>query len=115
MSVLNRCVSGGKICIHRGDTSPLIYDLVDSDGIAFSGAGRTYRLSVTSLEDPPDATTLIFQSDAINIGFSIEFPLITGDVANLLEAFYDIQETDGSGNPLTIDKGSFEIRQDNTK
>ena len=115
MSQLNRCDSGGLICIHRGDDSPLIYDLTDSDDEPLVGSGRTYRLSVTSIEDPPDATTLIFQSDATVTTTVLTFPFIADDVVNLLDAYYDIQETDGVGKILTIDKGVFEVQQDNTK
>ena len=115
MATLERCESGGVICVQRGDTADLIFNLVDSAGVAFDGTGRSYLLSVNSLEDPPDNTTQLFQSTGTVATSVVTFPIIVADVLTVFEAFYDIQETDGSGKILTIDKGTFETRMDITK
>jgi len=114
-NLLKRCLDAGDICIYRGDTAKLIFNLKDSTGAAFDGTGRTYLLSVNSLEEPPDGTTQIFQVAGVVATTQVSFTPTTPNVANVISAFFDIQETAADATILTIAKGAFLILQDVTK
>lgn len=114
-TLLDRCVTGGVLCVYRGSTASLIFNLTDAAGVAFDGTGRTYLLSVDEKEEPTDALTLKFTSAGAVATTVVTFPILTADVATVFAGFYEIRETDSGGLILTIDKGSFEIRQNIAK
>ncbi len=114
MADLNRCVTDSEICIYRGDTSPLIYDLVDAAGNPFDGTGRTYVLTVSDESEPADATPQRFDIVGVVATTRVTFTPLLADVAAVFFAFFDIQETSGAAI-LTIGKGTFQTFQDITK
>ncbi len=110
--LLDRCVEPEDICIFRGNTSPLIFDLKDSAGVAFDGTGRVYTLTVDTLEEPPTpSVTEVFNIVGVVATTQVSFSPLAADVADELCNFYEIDETDTSGKKLTIAKGAFEIKQ----
>ena len=114
-TMLKRCLEAGEICVYRGDTSKLIFNLKDSAGVAFDGTTRTYLLSVNSLESPPDGSTQLFQIAGVVATTQVSFQPTSGNVAAIISAFFDIQETAADGTVLTIARGAFSILQDITK
>lgn len=118
MAILNRCPENLEICVTRGDSDPLVFDLFDSDGTAFVATGYGYLLTVNTEPDPVDATNQIFQVVGIVGGTGdsqVSFPVSAANNADPGFRFADIQETAPGGEVLTLAKGSYEIRQDITK
>ena len=119
MVELNRCPGVLNVCITRGDDQPLLITFMDPDNTPTLLTGKTYKLTVDTLEDPPDALTKIFEVAGVNQAPDadgvVSFPFAVADVANLLDAFCDTQETDSGGKFLTITKGAFVIEQDISK
>lgn len=111
-------LTGPAVCYTRGDSSPVQFTLKDSNGDVVDITGRTYIMTVDTLEDPGDALTNVFSSvgtlvDAPN--GRVDFPVtdVQSDQTPS-EYFYDIQQTT-TGAKKTIAKGTFTVEQDITK
>jgi len=105
--------------IFRGDSYGLSFTITNSvTGLPVSLAGATLKMSVTSIKDPPDATTLLFEMigvvDADPTTGIVVFTPTSLNTATIGKYFYDIQMTSGS-EVRTVQKAAFNIVQDNTK
>lgn len=105
----------------RGDTAPDQISIVDSNGVAVSLTGLSFRLTVDSLEEPPDNTTQILQMvgviDDPATGIVLFSPTVLESDA-LIPGFYfyDIQLFRSATNIIrTIAKSEYNILQDITK
>jgi hypothetical protein len=113
------CLVQTDICRKRGDTYPERVSIKDSAGVAVPITGGSFTLSVTSIQDPPDATTLLFAiTGAITDGPGgiVQFTPSVG-LAGLTPNtyYYDVQWTDTGGLIRTILQGAWVLGQDNTK
>ena len=107
------------ITIFRGDSYDLSFTLTDSTtGLPVSLAGATLKLTVTTIKDPPDATTKLFDVagvvDADPTTGIVTFKPTTANTAVIGKYFYDVQLTSGT-DVRTVQKAKFDIVQDNTK
>lgn len=108
------------LCWGRGDTKRKIFTIKDSDGNALDVSGSTFKISIDTLKNPPDATTLQFSiaSAFVSGGTDgqIYFTPAPGDTdippGNY---FYDLQETDINTEIDTLFKARIEIVQDISK
>ena len=118
MAILNRCPEALEICVTRGDSDPLVFDLQNADGTPFDATGYSYLLTVNTEADPLDATNQSFQV-AGGVGGTgnaqVSFPVAAIQNDPIAFLFADIQETAPGGEILTLAKGTYEIRQDITK
>jgi len=101
----------------RGDNYAIRWQ-TKQNGAAFDITGATFKLSVDTRKDPPDASTQVFQVtgtivDAPNGIY--EFVPTTGQM-NLTPKtyFFDVEMTKG-GQVATLVKGKFIVKQDITK
>ena len=109
-----------SICWGRGDTKRKVFTIKDGNGNALDVSGSTFKLSVDTLKNPPDATTLQFLivSGFVNGGTDgqIYFAPAPGDTdippGNY---FYDMEETDVNTEIDTLFKARCEIVQDISK
>lgn len=118
-TTLNLCPVEIDLCFTRADTLPFSFTIQDEAGTVIDITGGTFLLTVSSIPDPPDGTTQVFQlSGTITDGPNgvVEFQPSS---ANLDQSpgilYYDVQWTNASGDVRTIVKGALEIRQDVTK
>ena len=111
--------SDNDITMYRGDSYDLSFTITDSGtGLPVPLNGATLKLTVTTIKDPPDNTTKLFDLDGTvdadpTTGVVVFKPtsLNTAAIGNY---FYDIQLT-GDGDVRTVQKAKFNIVQDNTK
>ncbi len=116
MVTLNRCPEVLDICISRGDTRALVFNILNPDGTTPTDlVGFSYLLTVDSREEPDDASTQQFQLTGIVSGTSVSFLPTAPNVASIADWFCDLEETDSGGLIETIGKGTFTIQQDITK
>lgn len=103
----------------RGDTAADQWVIKDSSGVVIDISGYSFILTVNSLENPPDATTELYNISG-NItdapGGVVEFTPTAGN-ANQKPAvyYYDVQMTTAGARIKTIDKGMYSYTQDITK
>jgi len=107
------------ITIFRGDSYDLSFTITDSTTtLPVSLAGATLKLTVTTIKDPPDATTKLFDVagvvDADPTTGIVTFKPTTLNTSVIGKYFYDIQLTSGT-DVRTVQKAKFDIVQDNTK
>jgi len=111
--------SENDITMFRGDSYGLSFTITDSDtGQPVPLAGATLKMTVTTIRDPPDDTTKLFDMDGVvdadpTTG-KVVFKPTSLDTATIGKYFYDIQLT-GAGDVRTVQKAAFNIVQDNTK
>jgi len=100
----------------RGDLYPEEVTVVDKKtGLAKDITGNTFLLTVTSIPEPPDDSTKLFQltgviTDALN--GKVEFTPIIADAAIVGNNFYDVQLV---GPKETVMSGPWNVTQDRTK
>ena len=104
---------------YRGDTAADEITVQTSAGAAVDVAGFTFVMTVSSLENPPDGTSELYNITGTITGAAagqVEF------VPSALQAdqkpatyYYDIQMTDAGGRIKTIAKGAYVYTQDITK
>jgi hypothetical protein len=102
---------------YRGDTLR-IGAVVKQNKKIMNVTSYTFKLTVNTLEDPPDDTTQLFQSDGVivdAVNGKIYFPLTENQVNTIGNYFFDIQMIDPNGEKKTLDKGQFNLTQDITK
>jgi len=107
------------ITMMRGDTYPIKVTLTDgATGLPMNLTGMTGKLTVTSIKDPPDATTKVFDVTGVLTGTPTDgimnFTPTSANTANTGKYYYDIQIS-GTGYVRTVVKDQFIITQDNTK
>jgi len=111
----------GNIEWFRGDSYPLELTIKDKEtSLALDLTGYTFKLTIDSLKEPPDATTKVFEVDGV-----LDIDPTTGKVVFTPSAiqtaiapgnyFYDVQMTDISSNIRTIVKDKWNIKQDISK
>lgn len=118
-TLLNACPVPIDICVSRGDTRPFSF-LLTSSGSARTITGFTYTLTVDTLENPTDTNTNVFaltgSVSSTETGV-VSFAMTTSqaDQSPTTPHFFDVQETDGASDILTIIKGKYTFDQDITK
>lgn len=111
----------GDIEWYRGDSYPLELTIKDQvTGEVIDLTGFSFMLSVNSLRDPPDASTLIFNVagvlDADPLTGKVTFtPTSTHTGIDPKVYYYDVQMTNTAGDIRTIVKHKWRILQDITK
>jgi len=119
MADLNICPAAKSICIVRGDSTPMTFQMQDENSVDIDITGRSYLMSVNTEENPVAPTTNTFQlTGALGAGPPTALVTFTPTVVNTDitpgEYYYDIQETNGAAL-RTVVKGVFEVQQDITK
>jgi hypothetical protein len=107
------------ITMFRGDSYGLAFTITDSDtSLPVSLAGATLKMTVTTIRDPPDDTTKLFDVDGVvdadPMTGKVVFKPTSLNTAAIGKYFYDIQLS-GAGDVRTVQKAGFNIIQDNTK
>jgi hypothetical protein len=107
-----------NLCRTRGDTFPFTLQ-IKVDDVVLDITGFTIVLTVDTREEPPDATTVVFQvSGIISDGPNgkVTFSLSTPNAATTPgDYFYDVQYTDLSSKIRTVARGTWVVSQDITK
>lgn len=103
----------------RGDTSPDVFTVTNAKTRSVVNlAGCSFKLTVSSVSEPTDATTQAYQLVGVITDPAkgvVEFSP-TEAQANLVGYYYyDIQMTDSYGKILTLVKDSYRFNQDITK
>lgn len=103
----------------RGDTYSLTITLKDSDGDPIDITGGSFTLTVDTLENPEDATTLDFSSSGTitnAAGGEVRFDFTAGNADQTPGVYYyDIQYVDAAAAVRTVLKGKWFVSQDITK
>jgi len=111
----------GPIGFYRGDSYPLELTIKNkTTKIAIDITGYSFKLTVDTLEDPPDNTTKLFDITGILDGVpttgKVSFkPTTVNTDQEKGEYYYDIEMIDASSNKRTIKKETFTILQDISK
>ena len=111
--------SEDDITMYRGDSYNLDFTITDSStGLPVSLNGATLKMTVTTIENPPDNTTKLFDVDGVvdadpTTGI-VSFKPTVSNTAAIGNYWYDIQLTSGT-DVRTVQKAAFNIAQDNTK
>jgi len=107
------------IRMYRGDSYDLSFTIANEltdEPVNLTGA--TLKMTVTTIKDPPDATTKLFDVagviDADPTTGKVAFKPTSLNTAAIGNYFYDIQLTAGT-DIRTVQKAKFDIVQDNTK
>lgn len=111
-----------KVTMFRGDSYPLELTIKNkATGDAVPLTGFSFIMTVTTIKDPPDDTTVKFTvigvidpDQVANMG-KVTFTPTTDNTDEIGKFFYDVQMTNASGHIRTIAKNNFDITQDNTK
>jgi len=109
----------GEIDWYRGDSYPLVLTIKDkATKSVIDITGYSFILTVSSIEDPIDDTTKIFEVNGVldndpTTGVVTFTPTQTDFPAGTY--YYDVQMTDASGNIRTIAKNIWNQTQDITK
>ncbi len=100
----------------RGDTYPILLT-VKKNKIAIPITGFTFKLTVSSREEPSDDTYLFQLIGTIvdALKGQAKFEPSVEDMNVLGKKYYDIQVIDASGYIYTPIKGMIEFEQDKTK
>jgi hypothetical protein len=112
----------GDIVITRGDSWPITVTIIGkTTKIPMDLTGYTVKLTVTSIKNPPDDTTRIFQCNGVvdpnqitNKG-KVTFTPTREDTAVSIKAFYDIEISKDTLRKSFNTGKRFTIGQDNTK
>ena len=107
------------IGMYRGDSYPIAFTLKDASGLYIDLTGCTLKMTVDTLENPPDSTTRVFEvagvlADDPTTGV-VYFTPTSLNTATIGAYYYDVQITDIDGNVRTVVKNTFTISQDITK
>jgi hypothetical protein len=104
---------------YRGDTAADEISVQTSAGAAVDVTGFTFVLTVNSLENPPDATSELYNivgTILVPAAGTVEFvPTALNADQKPADYWYDIQMTDDVGRIKTIAKGMYTYTQDITK
>jgi hypothetical protein len=112
-------IVGDELSRKRGDTVPDVIFVTDENGDPADLTGFTYKMTLNSEKDPANDTTQLSQHNGSNplpLTGRIEFPW-TAEQADQAPGkyWYDIEQTDTSGNIKTIAKQKYIFYQDITK
>lgn len=108
------------VVMYRGDSHNLPFTITDKNtGATIPLTGATLKLTVTTIKDPPDDTTKLFQLDAVidddpSTG-KVVFKPTPEQTAEIGNFFYDIELRGEDQSIRTVQKAAFKIVQDNTK
>ena len=100
----------------RGDTREFEIE-VTSNGAAFPVGGYSFLLTVTTVPQPVDDTSKLFQITGViqdDLGGIVRFTPSEAQADNVGDYFYDIQMAAGAWK-LTIAEGAWSLTQDRTK
>lgn len=112
------CPAIVNVCRSRGDTYPEIFRLLVNGAVQNLTGYTNFKLSVHTIEDPPDLTTQEFEltgaivsapAGTYSFAPSAAQPVLAGNY------FYDVQVTEPSGFIRTIQKGAWDVGQDKVK
>lgn len=103
----------------RGDTYPEDFTFLNGNGAAQSITGCTFRLSVDTLQNPPNSSTNITTiAGSILVAAAGTFRFIPNATLIALaigEYWFDVEMTDANGYVWTIIKGRYVVEQDISK
>jgi hypothetical protein len=102
--------------MYRGDSYAITFTVTDEDG-AKDLTGVTATMTVSSIRDPVDETTMLFQlsgSIAAPLTGEIDFTPTTTNTDLLGKYYYDVEVRWG-GNIKTIVKSTITFTQEITK
>jgi len=104
---------------YRGDTTPIVVELVDADcePIAETILGASFRLTV-SQEEWPDTNPALFEivgTDLDDTNKTITFAFTAVEADNIGAFYYDVEMTESGGVIHTVLKGLMVFEQDITK
>lgn len=107
------------ITMMRGDTYPIKVTLLDgATGLPVDLTNKTGKLTVTSIKDPADNTTKVFDVAGVLTATPTDgvmnFTPTSANTAVVGKYYYDIQIS-GTSYVRTVVKDQFIITQDNTK
>lgn len=102
-----------NITRYRGDTAPDLFSL------PIDITNYTFRMTVDTLQNPPDDTTALFEvvgtiTDAAAGEFEFEPTAMQTDLP-IGTYYYDVEYTDAAGRIKTVAKGKYKIIQDISK
>lgn len=103
----------------RGDTIPDVFTITNpKTRMAVNISGCSFKLTVSSVPDPVDATTQAYQIVGVITDAAkgvVEFAP-SADQTNLIGYYYfDVEMTDSYGKILTLVKDTYMFNQDITK
>lgn len=103
----------------RGDTEPIVLQLVDTNGVEITDsiASATFILTVSE-EAAPTTIPPVFTINGTSIddtAKTVNFLFTTADADNFGAFYYDVQMTDSLGVIRTILNGLMLFEQDITK
>ena len=114
--------SEDDVFIRRGDSYDLPFIIKNNNtGELIPTAGASFKMTVTSIKDPPDDTYKLFDMDGVAdpdpTTSRVVFRPTVEQTAVIGKRFYDIQMTTDppDSSVRTVQKAKFEIGQDNTK
>jgi len=114
--------SEDDVFIYRGDSHDLPFIIKDNKtGELIPTAGQSFKMTVTTIKDPPDDTYKLFDMDGVAdtdpTTSRVVFRPTVEQTAVIGKYFYDIQMTaePPDSSVRTVQKARFEIGQDNTK
>lgn len=97
----------------RGDTAPDQFKLPNSI------AGYTFRMTVSTVQDPVDGVGVLFTVVGLITSApagEFEFRPLLADVdQDVGTYYYDVEYTDAGGFIKTVDKGKYKFKQDISK
>lgn len=104
---------------YRGDTAADEVTVQTSAGLAVDITGFTFLLTVSSIENPPDGTSELYNVAGVitsPASGQVEFvPTTLNSDQKPATYYYDIQMTDAAARIKTIAKGAYTYTQDITK
>ena len=111
--VLNICPVEVDICVTKEDSTPFSFTIKDEDAVAIDVTGFSFLLTVDPSNEPTDDTTKLFQLTAALTDPANGIITFSPSSVQLDQSpdvyFYDIEQTNGSGDVRTIVKGKFTI------
>lgn len=114
---LNICPVEKNVCITRGDSKTFGFNLFQGDGTTPRViTGFSYTMTVSAKKKPVAADPIVFAVSGAVSSPSVTFSPSTVNTDKTPKKYYfDVQETNGSGEIYTVIKGEFLIKQDITK
>lgn len=101
----------------RGDTRALVF-VIQIDGTLIDiSLWTTFLLTVTSIKNPPDDSTKVFQlaGTFVTDGTDSKIAFVPAGTTDIGTYYYDVQAIDPAGGKFTLVEGKYKLSQDKTK
>lgn len=103
----------------RGDTAADEFTITDSAEQVIDISGYSFTLTVSSIENPPDSSSVLYSLTGTIIDAAngvVEFvPTALNADQKPTTYYYDLEMTTAAGRIKTIEKGKYIYKQDITK